>query len=470
MKTLLGPRFPFDPGRLPFFYGWMIVGLSTIGVLASIPGQTMGLSVFTDSVLGATGASRLAFSNAYLVGTVLSGLLLPWGGQWIDRYGVRPVALCACLALCATLWLLSFSDVAVARFSKVLGEPLGGAWAAPAFFAVTFLFLRFSGQGLLTLASRTMMGRWFDQRRGLVAASSGAFISFGFSLAPVLLLAWINSSGWREAWREMGIVVLVVGVIAVVFFRDRPEDIGQCVDGVALPANGALSSSPLSSTTGLKAEGRAEISELEIEGWDVGGGAVTSEAPLDFNATRSEAMRTLDFWLLTGAIAIQALVGTALTFHIVDLGALNGLDASKAVGLFIPISFVSVLLGFFVGYLVDRVPIVRLVQLMLIGEAVAFFAATNLQDPVWRWVMVAGWGIAGGCYGPLTVAALPRLFGRRYLGSISGMMTMFLVIASALGPAFFALSKDVTGAYSQALLLSSALPIVGLLVSPLVKR
>ena len=33
---------------LPFYYGWVILVVAAIGVLASIPGQTMGVSVFTD--------------------------------------------------------------------------------------------------------------------------------------------------------------------------------------------------------------------------------------------------------------------------------------------------------------------------------------------------------------------------------------------------------------------------------------
>jgi hypothetical protein len=40
----------------------------------SVPGQKMGVSVFADPLLAATGSSRLEPSNAYLVGTLVSGL------------------------------------------------------------------------------------------------------------------------------------------------------------------------------------------------------------------------------------------------------------------------------------------------------------------------------------------------------------------------------------------------------------
>lgn len=464
-KRLLSPTFPFDPSRLPFFYGWVVLALFPFAVVASIPGQTMGISVFTDSVLAATGVSRLTFSNAYLVGTLGSGLMLPWAGKWIDRYGVRPIALMASLALAATLWTLSLSDVAIARLGALPLVEL--SVAGPVFFTVAFFVLRFTGQGLLTLTSRTMIGRWFDRRRGLVAAGSGAVISFGFSLAPVVLLVWIEGSGWRGAWREMGWVLVAVGFVAAIFFRDNPEEVGLQVDGgapVSPRRHGAMEDN----------EVRAS-SAFEVQGWDVlaESGAFAElgvEEVLPRDATRSEVVRSPDFWLLTWTVSVQALVGTAITFHIVDLGLLNGLAAREAVGVFVPIAVVSVVFGFLAGYLIDRVPVVRLLQLMLVGEGVAFFAAIGFGEPAWRWAMILGWGVAGGCYGPLTVAALPRLFGREHLGSISGLMTMFLVLSSALGPALFAACKEMTGGYQAALLASCGLPLLGLLVSPLLRQ
>jgi len=45
---VVSAKWPFDPGRVPFFYGWVIWFFSTLGFLVSVPGQTMGMAVFTD--------------------------------------------------------------------------------------------------------------------------------------------------------------------------------------------------------------------------------------------------------------------------------------------------------------------------------------------------------------------------------------------------------------------------------------
>jgi len=54
-----------DPSKSPFFYGYVVLIIGTVGVYCSIPGQTIGVSVFTDPVKDALGLSRNQFSNIY---------------------------------------------------------------------------------------------------------------------------------------------------------------------------------------------------------------------------------------------------------------------------------------------------------------------------------------------------------------------------------------------------------------------
>ncbi len=51
-------NFPFDPARFPFFYGWIVLSAGTLGILMSAPGQTVGVSVFTDSLIEALAIER----------------------------------------------------------------------------------------------------------------------------------------------------------------------------------------------------------------------------------------------------------------------------------------------------------------------------------------------------------------------------------------------------------------------------
>ena len=77
------------PSHFPFFYGWVIVFAATLGTVFSIPGQTMGFSVFTEILMKELQLSRVQLSVAYCLGTVLSGVMLPMVGRWMDRWGER---------------------------------------------------------------------------------------------------------------------------------------------------------------------------------------------------------------------------------------------------------------------------------------------------------------------------------------------------------------------------------------------
>ena len=86
---------PFQVSKFPFFYGWVILAAGTIGILMSIPGQTMGVAVFTESLLSDLQINRNSLSLAYLVGTLGSGLIITRAGKLYDKYGARVMAFIA---------------------------------------------------------------------------------------------------------------------------------------------------------------------------------------------------------------------------------------------------------------------------------------------------------------------------------------------------------------------------------------
>ncbi len=416
---------PFDPRRAPFYYGWVVVVVGTIGALASVPGQTAGVSVFTDDLIATTGLTRLQLAIAYLAGTGTSGVLLGAGGRAIDRYGSRVVALGATLGLASTLLGLSV----VGPMSTALGLVV---------MSIGFGCLRFSGQGLLTLASRTMIAQWFDRRRGLVTAMSSAIVSFSFAAAPALFLALIDIDGFRTAWRIMAIVlVVVVGSVIVTFYRVSPEAAGIEIDGrsrTAIPT----------------------------------GPAPTVIAPIvgtDDDATRSQALRDVRFWALTIPVAALASTSTAITFHIVDLGSELGLTDDEIVRIFVPIAFVSVPVSLITGWLIDRITPLMIAAAMAFAQLI-MYPMVGFLDVGWGAALaVLMWGVSQGCFSALTSAAIPKVFGRRHLGAVSGAQMSAMVIGSAIGPAFFALVQSITGGYRAALWISTVIPAVGLLLA-----
>ena len=147
-------NWPFNPNKVPFFYGWVIWGLSTLGILFSIPGQTMGLAVFTDSFIEVLGLTRTELSLAYLFGTVGSSLFLARAGRWYDLLGGRTMITVSSIVLSLMILYISFVD----ELSYILG---GSSSISFILIMIGYFGVRFFGQGVLTSCSRNVLLLWF---------------------------------------------------------------------------------------------------------------------------------------------------------------------------------------------------------------------------------------------------------------------------------------------------------------------
>jgi MFS family permease len=428
----IASHIPFAPVKLPFFYGWAIVGAATIGIVMSIPGQTMGVSVFTDHLIKATGLTRLELTYTYLIGTLASSLLLPRGGVFLDKHGSRFTAAVACVLVSATLCVMTQLDALALIFAK-RGGFKESSLIAGVLLTLGFMMLRFSGQGMLTIASRTMLAKWFERRRGFVSGLSGVFVSGGFAIAPVFLQWLIDVANWRNAWLILaGLVGLGMTTIALLFYREDPEECGLRMDGDAPAAHASNTS----------------------EGDDRSDPPSFDEEP---SYTRAEALRTARFWYVTLALTLQAMVFTGVTFHIMDIGVDTGIGGREAVRVFIPNAIVSTSVGMLAGWLADRVPVRTLVLAFMSFQIIAYIGAGRLGEPVFMVMMIVGWGCAGGLFATLMNVAMPNFFGRRHLGAISSVQMSCMVAGSALGPAMLAAAKTYLGSYRVGLLWSCAL-------------
>ena len=155
---MISANWPFSPKKFPFFYGWVVWGFSTLGILFSIPGQTMGLAVFTDSFIEVLGLSRTELSLAYLIGTVGSSLFLARAGRWYDIFGGRTMITIASVALSLMIIYVSYVDI--------LSASLGGSvWLSFTLIMIGYFGVRFFGQGVLTSCSRNVLLLWFIKKK-----------------------------------------------------------------------------------------------------------------------------------------------------------------------------------------------------------------------------------------------------------------------------------------------------------------
>ncbi|MEM1229378.1 MAG: MFS transporter [Pseudomonadota bacterium] len=414
MLTRFRSDWPFAARRVPLFYGWVIWLLSTAGFLLSVPGQTMGMGVFTDYFLAHLGLTRTELSWAYFGGTVLSATLLTRAGRAFDRYGARVMVVGACLGLALVLLAMAGLDQAAGALATQLGLTL--AWLTGPLIFLCYFGVRFTGQGVLTSASVNVLLLWFERRRGLVSGLRGVFVSLGFAAAPLLLALLIDDHGWRGTLILLAGAVAVFSVIAALLLRDTPAVCGLAPDGIA----------PITPT--------AQRPETAAQG-----------------DTLQQARRTLEYWAYCLGLAMHALFGTAMTFHIVDLFASAGRDAAEAYRYFLPAAIVSTSVNLIASTLADRLPMKPFLIAMLSLFALGAVGMLQLSSDWGYWSLVIGFGAGGGLWVVISNLAFVRHHGTAHLGEISGFNTAVTVFASAIGPVAFSIAREAGTSYNEAI-------------------
>jgi cyanate permease len=233
----------------------------------------------------------------------------------------------------------------------------------------------------------------------------------------------------------LGISLLVImAPVAWLFFRDRPEQYGLRPD------------------SRRQVQGEASDSSVDEEDW-----------------TADEARRTPAFWIVCLGLGSMSMLSTGLTFHMVSIFADNQLSAAAAAAVFVPVAITSAIVNLSSGILIDRMPVNIQLAVALVIQALLLWMAQVLTGPVVAALYGVMLGAQMGLNRTVSTVVWPAYFGRRYLGSITGITSTILAGASALGPMPMGIARDLLGSYNLTLTAFSILPL-GLAVAALFIR
>jgi MFS family permease len=388
------PHETQPPSRL-----WWILMVAAGGILTAMtfPGQTAGLSPFTEPLLDELNIDRTAISFSYLIATLAGALVMPILGRAMDKYGAKRAIIVVGILLAVVLFGASF-------ITELLG------------LTVSYVGLRMTGQGALSLAATTLIARAVTYRPGLALGIVGAVGAAGVSLAPVgveRLIAWTDIS---TAWRiESLLVLLIVLPIAIALPRDKP--ITTTATGshvVIVPETGH---------------------------------------------TVAQALRTGMFWVVSIAGFTIGMLTTGLAFHLISILGAQGLTPSEAAANFIPQTVTALMATLGLGAIIDRVdPRWGVVSSMVLMAATLFFlpfVTPGVSGVIFGLLL----GAAAGALRGVEAAAFVRYFGRGHIGGIRGVATGIGLASTALGPLYFAVGLTWTGSYLEPALIAALLPV-----------
>ena len=396
----------FEKIKIRLFYGWVILGVATLAMFSSGPGQSHTFSIFIDFIAKDLGVSTTSISFAYGFATAIAALALTRMGFFVDRFGARNVLIF--VSIC-----LGFSCVA---FGAAMGIIT---------LSLAFMCLRFFGQGSMMLGATNFVAQWFSEKRGF--AMSILMLGFSASMAihPKLGLWLIDQVGWRDAWMWLGAITWVTMIpLLWLLAHDKPEPLGLRPDDTPID-------------TSESAYASAGISGLNLQ----------------------QSIRTPAFWIVGAGLFTTAMLITTLFFFQVPIFDQLGLSAEVATNMFGVSALIMALSMPLIGRTLDRTNPKYVFSFTLILLAVCLIGITAVTTQMTAIIYALCFGVLTGSNMTLFGFMWAHYFGRKHLGSIQGVGQASGVIGASLGPLPLGIAFDKYGSYTEALHLLAIMPI-----------
>lgn len=198
-----------------FFYGWIIVCISALGLFLGVPIVVFSFSIFFKPLAEDFHASRAAISLAFSLANFVGALWLPLTGVLLDRFGPKRVILLSTLIFGAVLCSAFFVRTELWQL-YLLFSILGASMSS----------------GPAPLPYTDLISHWFDRRRGFALAICMTGIGLGAIVVPTVSQHLISAWNWRVAFAILGAAVLLLPSPAIgAFLKDDPAQLGLHPDG-----------------------------------------------------------------------------------------------------------------------------------------------------------------------------------------------------------------------------------------------
>lgn len=353
-------------------------------MVATLPGRTHGLGLFTEPILREFGLSREGYGLINLWATLLGAAFCLPCGWLLDRLGTRGV-------LAGTMVLLAGAVFGLAAWT---GDSAG--------LFVFMLLTRGFGQSALSVCSLALVGRSAGTRNGLAMGLYSCLTTIGFIGAFAALREVVSASpdDWRTPWAGIGVGVLAAAAVLLLIVRNR-----------------------------------------DVTKYEESGGHEPSR-------TFAHALASPAFWVFAVGTSFYGLVVAGTSLFNESILAERGFPKvvflnATVVG--IPVGLAANLLG---GWLATKLPLGRLFAggLLLLAGTLSVFPLIDVEWHAYAYAsaLAAAGGVITVCF----FTVWRRAYGPAALGRIQGAAQLLTVLFSAVGPLLFAAAKTRLGEYA----------------------
>lgn len=408
------------PQRTGLFYGWVVVAAIFVIVVLSA-GIFMSFGVFLNPLLQAFGWTRGTVSLAYSIFMIVGGLCTLLVGAMLDRYSVRLILLVGGL---------------IHALGIMLTATTRELWQLYVFYGV----LASMGRSTFNISYVTLVNRWFHEKRGIAMG----FIMSGQGMGPFLFSPFatylIVTYNWETAFFVIGVIMAIGLVLACLFIRNTPEEMGL---------------HPLGAPFQPHAAGSRPV-------------AAAASAPSMSSRPRhiwGEVVRSEPFWLLSLTHFFCCICHAIPLVHVAAFANVAGLSAQAAAWVLGAMGLMSFLGRLFWGFFSDKHGARFTLMLTTILQAVFMLWLINTADPVVFFLFAVFWGFG---YAGVTMQygiIAKDVFPRHMMSSAYAGVSCFAMVGMALGGYLGGLLYDLSHTYVMAWWVSLICGLIAALIA-----
>jgi len=338
-------------------------------------------------------------------------------GIIIDRVGVRALMISGMFLLSATFYYYAQSD------------------------SLTDMYIIHIFQGMVLSMSGmvinvVLISKWFNDNRGLAIGVLLAGTSVGNGIFPQIntYLLTISDGDWRQVMIWLALIPLAYIPVLFAFIKEKPEDVAVREDNQA----------------------KNDFKASSIEG----------------GFTLQQTLRSANFWFLSVMAfctfySILAMIGHV--FLMLDGEGYSPQISATGVSIIFIGGFIGKVISGKLAEMIGRkIVLVGGVAMMLLGSLL-IVSSIFYKNPLLIWIGLTLYGTGWGGLYTLIQLLVADLFGLIAIGKIMGVINIIDTIGGGLGPIITAVIYDSTQNYLLPFLVISALLVIALISSSMLK-
>jgi len=394
-----------------FYYGYIVVAATFLIMMVNY-GIYYSFGVFFKPLVYEFGWTRATTSGAFSLSWIVHGAAGLFIGPLYDRLGPR-IVITLCGLLSGIGYLLITQVTEIWHIYLIYGVLIGIG-------SHTFVPLM------------AVIAKLFVRRRTVMTGISTVGIGIGSLIVPPVANKIITTYDWRMSFIVLGVLVLVVVISAAQLLR---QDIPQ-----------------VEQLNNSKINAKEEKPELDSE-----------------SCTFTEAITTRQFWIIFAMIFGFGFCILVIQVHIVPYATDLGISANSAALILATVGGASILGRIFLGSVGDRIGNRRSYISVFVMMALAILLLIPSRDEWSFYILAFIFGLAYGNGVAQESPLVAKVFGLASIGSILGVIVLGFGIGAAVGPVIAGYLFDITGSYQIALILTTAVSVVALVLTILLR-